>query len=126
MSAIAKHKPPQASIRSSTQLFGQLGEMFSKPNRAFSAQKVSAALNKSVRQLQNHVSLAELVTLRNVVRELASQVDRLVPINDSSALPAMADLDELKRAHIEDAVGKNALDAAARRGPMVMSTVLSH
>jgi hypothetical protein len=122
MSAIAKHKPLQVSIQSSTQLFGQLGEMFSKPNKAFSTQKVSAARNKSVRQLQNHVSLSELVTLRNVVRELANQVDRLVPINDSSALPATADSDELERAQREDAVGKKVLDAAARRGPMVMST----
>ena len=122
MSAIAKHKRAQVSLRSSAELFGQLGEMFSKPNKAISAQKVSAAINKSVRQLQNHVSLAELVTLRNVVRELASQVDRIVPSNDSSAPPATVDSDELGRAQREDAVGKKVLNAAGRRGPMVMST----
>ena len=125
MSAIAKHKPPQVSLQSSAQLFGQLGEMFSKPGKAFSVQTMSAALNKSVRQLQNHMSPAELVTLRNVVRELASQVDRLVPSIDGSALPAMTDSDELERAQREDAVGNKVLDAAVRRGPMVMSTVES-
>ena len=122
MSAIAKHKPPQVSLQSSAMLFGQLGEMFSKPGMTFSAQEVSAALNKSVRQLQNHVSPDELVTLHDFVRELASQVDRLVPSSDSSALPPLADSDELARAHREDALGKKVLDAVGRRGPMVMLT----
>ena len=122
MSAIAKHKPPQVSLQSSAQLFGQLGEIFSKPGKAFSVDKVSAALNKSMRQLQNHASLAELITLRSVVRELASQVDRLVPNTDSSVLPVSTDRDALERAQREDAVGKKILDAAARRGPMAMST----
>ena len=122
MSAIAKHKPPQVPVQSSAQLFGQLGEMFSKPGQALSVDKVSAALNKSMRQLQNHASIAELITLRNVVRELASQVDRLVPDNDSSALPVSADSDELERAQREDAVGKKVLEAAGRCGPMEMLT----
>ena len=122
MSAIAKHKPLQVSVQSSAQLFGQLGEMFSQSGKAFSVDKVSAALNKSMRQLQHHASLAELITLRNVVRELASQVDRLVPDNDGSALPVLADPDALERAQREDAVGEKVLDAAGRRGPMGMST----
>ena len=121
MSAIVKYKPPQVSVQSSAQLFGQLGEMFSQPNETFSAQKVSAALNKSVRQLQMHMSLAELVTLRDVVRELASQVDRIVPSNDSNALSDAPDSDELERARREDAVGKKVLNSAGRRGRMVMA-----
>ena len=125
MSAIAKHKPPQVSVQSSAQLFGQLGEMFSKPDKAFSADKVFAALNKSMRQLQNHANIAELITLRNVVRELASQVERLVPNNDSSAVPVLSDSDALECAQREDAVGKKVLDAAGRRGPMAMSTPIS-
>ncbi|MET0964220.1 MAG: hypothetical protein ABWY05_15605 [Noviherbaspirillum sp.] len=122
MSTIAKHKSPQVPLQSSAQLFSELGEMFLKPDKGFSAQKVSASLNKSLRQLQDHVSPAELVTLRNVVRELASQVDRLVPINDSSAVSSASDFDELERARREDALGEKVLDAAGRRGPIVMST----
>ena len=122
MSAIAKHKPPQVSLQSSAQLFGQLGEMFSVPNNSISVREVSATLNKSVRQLQDHSSPAELITLRNVVRELASQLDRIVHSHDSSALQASVESDELARAQREDAVGKKVLNAAGRRGPMVMST----
>ena len=121
MSAIAKHKPPQVSVQSSAQLFGQLGEMFSQPGKAFSVDTVSTALNKSMLQLQQHVRIAELITLRNVVRELANQVDRLVPGNDGSALPISAESDALERAQREDAVGEKVLDAAGRRGPMTMS-----
>ena len=44
------------------------------------------------------MSLAELVTLRHVVRELANQVDRLIPIDDGSALPATNDTEALARA----------------------------
>ena len=119
MSAIAKHKPPQISLQSSAQLFGQIGEMLSKPDNLASAQKVSAALQKSVRKLQNQVSFAELLNLRDVVRELANQVDQLVPCDDSSALPAPNDLERAQR---EDAVFKKVIDAAGRAGPVVMST----
>jgi hypothetical protein len=122
MSVIAKHKPPQVSLQPSALLFGQLGKMLSKPDQDFSAQKLSAALNKSVRQLQNQSSTAEMVTLRDVVRELASQVDRLLLGNDTSAPPVAADSDQLERAQREDAVGKKVLDAARRRSPMVMSS----
>ena len=119
MPVITKHKPPLVSLQSSAQLFGQLGEMFSKPDNGLSAQKVSAAINKSVRQLQKHVSFAELLDLRDVVRELASQVDRLIPCDDSTAVPTTA---ELVRAQREDAVFKKDMDAAGRRGRMVMSS----
>lgn len=122
MSAVPKHKPPAVSLQSSAKLFGQLGEMFSRADQNFSSDKVSETLNQSVRQLQNHVSLSELVTLRNVVRELASQVEQLIPSNGNRALPATEDSEELERAQHDDAVGKKFLDAAGRRGPMVMST----
>lgn len=122
MSAIAKQKPFQVSLGSSAKLFGQLGEMFSRPDQVFSAQNLSAALDETVRQWQNRVSAAELVTLRHVVRELANQVDRLVPSNDRSTLPAIDDPDALERAQHEDAVGNKVLEAATRRGAMVMST----
>ena len=125
MSTIAKHKPPQASLKASVQLFGQLGELFSKPDKVSSAKKLSVSVNEAVLQLQNHMSLAELVTLRHVVRELASQVDRLVPIDDGSALPVAFDTEELTRAQLEDALGVKVLDAAARPGPALMSTSLS-
>ncbi|WP_295751589.1 hypothetical protein [Undibacterium sp.] len=119
MSAITKHKPPMVSLQSSAQLFRQLGEMFSKPDNDLSAQKVSAAISKSVRQLQKHASFAELLDLRDVVRELASQVDRLVPCDDSTAMPTTA---EWARAQREDALFKKVMDAAGRGEPMVMST----
>ena len=60
MSTIAKHKPPQASLRASVQLFGQIGEMFSKPDKVSSARKMSVSLNEALQPLQNHMSLAEL------------------------------------------------------------------
>jgi hypothetical protein len=43
-------------------------------------------------------------------------------INDSSTPPATDDSAELERAQREDALGKKVLEAAGRRGPMVMST----
>jgi hypothetical protein len=107
------------SLQSSAQLFGQLGEMFSKPDNGLSAQNVSEAINKSVLQLQKHASFAELLDLRDVVRELASQVDRLVPRDEGTAVPTTA---ELARAQREDAVFKTVLDVAGRGGRMVMST----
>lgn len=122
MSTIAKHKPPQVSLQASVQLFDQLGEMFSKPDTASSAKKLSVSLNEALRQLQDHMSLAELVTLRQIVRELARQVDRLVPIDAGSTQPATIDSGELTRAQREDALGENVLDAAGRPGPTVMST----
>jgi hypothetical protein len=122
MSTIAKHKPPQLSLQASIQLFGQLGEMFSKPDKVSSARKLSASLNETLQQLQNHMSLAELVTLRHVVRELATQVDRLVPIDDDGAPSASIDSEKLASARREDAVGERVLDAAVRRGPTPMST----
>ena len=51
MSTIAKHKPPQASLRASVQLFGQLGEMFSKPDQVSSTRKMSISLNEALRDL---------------------------------------------------------------------------
>lgn len=119
MSAIAKHKPLKGSRQASAQLFGQIGEMFSKPDNPMSAQKVSAVVQKSVRQVQKHMSFAELLALRDFVRELSSEVDRLVPCEDSNAVPTKA---ELERAQREDVVFKKVLDAAEHRGPMVMST----
>ena len=125
MSTITKHKPPQASLKASVQLFGQLGELFLKPDKVSSARKLSVSLNETLRQLQNHMSLAELVTLRHVVRELATQVDRLVPIDDSTAPPAATDSVELARARREDALGNKVLDAAARPGLAIMATSVS-
>lgn len=122
MSTIATNKPPQASLHASVELFGQLGEIFSKPDKVSSAGKLSVSVNEALRQLQNRMSLAELVTLRHVVRELARQVDQLVPIDDDGAEPATIDSEELARAQLEDAVGEKVLDAAARPGPTLMST----
>jgi hypothetical protein len=119
MSVTTKHKPPMVSLQSSAQLFRQLGEMFSKPDNGVSAQNVSAAINKSVRQLQKHASFAELLDLRDVVRELARQVDQRVPCDDSTSVPTTA---ELARAQHEDAVFRKVLDAAGRGERMVMST----
>ena len=119
MSAIAKHKLTKGSLQASAQLFGRIGEMFSKPNNPMSAQKVSAVVHKSVRQVQKHMSFAELLALRDFVRELSSEVDRLVSCDDSNAVPTKT---ELERAQREDVVFKKVLDAAERRGPMVMST----
>lgn len=121
MSAIAKHKTGQIALQSSAELFGQLGAMFSKPDKAFSAQKLTAALSKSVQQLQHQMTHAELVTLRNIVRELAIQVDLIVPGSDAPSVDSV----ELDSARSDDAVGKQVLDAAGRHGRMVMSTPLS-
>jgi hypothetical protein len=119
---IAKQKHPHVVMHPSARLFGQLGEMFSKPGKPFSAQKVSAALNKSLLQLQNQVSLADLALLRNVVQELARQVDGLVPINDNSNVTSTFDSGEWERALREDVLVAKILDDARGRGPLNMST----
>jgi hypothetical protein len=122
MPVIAKQKSPQVSLQASALLFRQLGKMFSKSNKAFTVQKVSAELNKSLLQLRTQVSAAEMVTFRDIVRELASQVDLLVLNSDSSALPATADPAELKRALREDELVKKILAATCRHKPKPMST----
>lgn len=118
MSAIAKAKLPQVSLQPSAQLFSQLGEMLSQSSKAFSSKNVTTALAETVRRMQSQTSLAELMTLRDIVRELAIQVELVVPVRN--ALSTVSD--ELDRARREDAVGKSVLNAAARNGRMTMST----
>jgi len=128
MPVIAKYKTPLVLLQAGALCFDQIGKMLSTPDKDFSAQKVSAAINKSLLQLQTRLSTAEMVMFRDIVRELASHVDLLILSRESSALPAWADpadSAELERAQREDAVGKRVLGVAGRRGPMVMSTVES-
>jgi hypothetical protein len=122
MSAIVKNKPLQASAQSTTELFGQLAEIFSQRGKTFSFKKASTALNTSVRQLRQQIGIDEWLMLRNVIRELASQVDRLTPENDSGPLSIAAHSAMLERAQREDTLGDTVLEAARRSEPMLMST----
>lgn len=125
MSVIAKQKSLPVSFKSSAQLFGQLGRMLANPDITRQTQTLRAALGKSVQQLQDQMSDAEMEVLRKVLRELANQVDRLVPHHDSPAPPTMKETDAQERAQAEDAAGKNVLDSAGRRRSMAMATRLS-
>ncbi|WP_426078673.1 hypothetical protein [Janthinobacterium sp. PSPC3-1] len=123
MSATAKNKSASISITSSAELFGQLGKMFADPDLTWQTQKIRALLGKSVLQMRDQISGAEMEVLRKVVRELAKQIERLVPVQDSSvASTPDIDADAWRRAQHDDAVGQHVLDAAARRKPMAMST----
>lgn len=110
MSAIAKEQPHSVQ-HLAAELFERLGALFAKP-RLPSAKSVSAEVEKSVRQLRNKGSVAELKTLRDTVQELAAQMDQLVPCAQDA--PGEA-------AH-QDALGDALLTAAQGRGPTPMST----
>ena len=124
MSAYAKLKLAQGSSQSRAPLLDQLGELFARPNITRSAQQVSATMLQSLRELQHRMSAAELITLRDVMRELATQIDQLVPADDNQALPPSGQSQSLKKAQQEDAAAENALDLARRRSG-AMSTLAS-
>ena len=121
MSAVANRKVHRDAPQSSAELFGQLGDMFARPAVTLSARTVSLALNEKVRRLREHMSIAELLTLRDVTRELASKIDSLIPEHESApATPATAP--ELARARAEDAMGDRVLARAARALPAALSS----
>lgn len=121
MSAVANRKVHRDAPQSSAELFGQLGDMFARPAATLSARTVSLALNEKVRRLREHMSIAELLTLRDVTRELASKIDSLIPEHESApATPATAP--ELARARAEDAMGDRVLARAARALPAALSS----
>ena len=122
MPTIAKHTPSKVSLKSSAQLFGQLGKVLSNPDITWQAEKVRAALSKSLQQLREHMSGAEMEVLSKVVRELAYQVDRLVSPGDIPVPPASNNADAWTRAQADDVVGEQMLGVAARRRPVTMST----
>lgn len=110
MSAVAKYKPGLL-LDASVRLFDALSAMVSKPDKALSHKVVSLSINKSLRQIKNDVSYEELVVLRDIARELALQVDQLLPAQESRALPDTIDPDALARAQREDALGQTVLKA---------------
>ena len=121
MSAVANRKVHRDAPQSSAELFGQLGDMFARPAATLSARTVSLALNEKVRRLREHMSIAELLTLRDVTRELASKIDSLIPEHESApATPATAP--ELARARAEDAMGDRVRARAARALPAALSS----
>lgn len=124
MSAVANRKVHRDAPQSSAELFGQLGDMFARPAATLSARTVSLALNEKVRRLREHMSIAELLTLRDVTRELASKIDSLIPEHESApATPATpATAPELARARAEDAMGDRVLARAARALPAALSS----
>ena len=121
MSAVANRKVHRDAPQSSAELFSQLGDMFARPAATLSARTVSLALNEKVRRLREHMSIAELLTLRDVTRELASKIDSLIPEHESApATPATAP--ELARARAEYAMGDRVLARAARALPAALSS----
>lgn len=122
MPTIAKHTPSTVSLKSSAQLFGQLGKVLSNPDIIWQIEIVRAALSKSLQQLRKHMSGAEMEVLSKVVRELAYQVDRLVSPGDIPVPPASNNADAWTRAQADDVVGEQMLGVAARRRPVTMST----
>jgi len=122
MSVIAKNKSSPASLKSSADLFGRLGQMLADPDTAWQASKIRMALGKSVQQLRDHMSGAEKELLRKVVQELVSQVDHLVSSSERSSASSMPDTATVERARAEDAMGQRMLDAASRRRPAAVST----
>jgi hypothetical protein len=121
MSALRKPKP-RFPLEPGVRLFGELGEMFAKPDKALSPKVVSISIDKSLRQLKKDASYEELVLLRDVARELAFQVDRLLPADDNRTPSAMENSAELERAQREDALGKAVLHAARSENAAAMAT----
>jgi len=111
MSAVAKYKPGFL-LEPGVRLFGELSAMFSKSDKAPSHKLVSDSIHRSLCQIKKDVSYEDLVVLRDVAQELALQVDRLLPADESRVLPATSDMDVLGRAQREDALGEAVLEAA--------------
>lgn len=111
MSAVAKEKPRDLTSPSVTRLFGELGAMLAQPAKSKSARRTQ--LLKSLSQLRTF-SPTELDSLRDVVKELAVQVDQLVP----SANDAPVSAEDRKRAAREDAAVQAVLSAPLPRGSM--------
>ena len=119
MAAITKQKQHQTPNTSSAQLFGKLQQMFSMSGKAPTPQKVSIAISQALQQVQKRGNHLELIGLRQAARELASQVDKLVPSEDRTPPQTPA---SLRRALREDALFESMLHTASDRGPFAMST----
>jgi len=110
MSAIAKSNPPSL-LELGTQLFDQLGTLFSLP-KAPSAKSVAVEVKKSVQKLQEQGSPAELRTLRIVFQEIATQMGELAAPGEDGVPSA----EEQARADHEDEVARKAFEAMNRPG----------
>lgn len=86
MGAALKTKPFDVALEPSARLFRQLEQLLSSSDERTTPQVISLELAKSVRQLTQEVSLQEILVLRDVVKELSTQVERLVPSTDKAAV----------------------------------------
>ncbi|MEB0032180.1 hypothetical protein QN372_15590 [Undibacterium sp. RTI2.1] len=116
MATIIKRKPPRGYGQSSSELFGKLSEMFSKVDRDSSNDNIAVVINKFVRELRKQGRDADVSKMRDILWQMARNIDRLVPVEDNAALS------ELARAQSEDVLFKNVMDAAKGRGHMAIST----
>lgn len=116
MATITKHKPRRDSGQSSSQLFGKLSEMLSKIDRDSSNDNIAVVINTSVRELRKQGRDADVLKMRDILWQMARNIDRLVPVEDNAVLS------ELARAQNEDVLFQNVLNAVEDRGYQVMST----
>lgn len=117
MAVTARLKSAQGPFDSSTRLLGDVGEMFSEPDKVLSTRAVVIELKKSVKRFSRQVSPVELAAFRSVVQELALQLERI------SAGPPAGDAPKvLDKARREDATVQAALDAARQRSQRSMAT----
>jgi hypothetical protein len=119
MSAFAKEKPDSV-LPVGTALFERLGALFAK-SATPSAKSIATEVRRSVRQLRQQSSPAELRTLRLVVNELAAQMEHVLPRPEDD-LPKPVTQSELARATSEDAFGDAVLAAALHHGRKAMVT----
>lgn len=117
MAVAARFKSPQGPFDSSTRLLGDVGEMFSEPDKVLSARAVVVELKKSVKRFSRHVSPVELAAFRNVVQELALQLERISAGSPAGDAPTILD-----RARQEDATVQAALGTARQRSQRSMTT----
>lgn len=85
MGAALKNKPFDVALEPSARLFKQVERVLSSSDERTTPQVISLALEKSVRQLTKGVSLQEILVLRDVIKELSTQVERLVPPTGKAA-----------------------------------------
>jgi hypothetical protein len=85
MAAVLKQKSFEVALEPSARLFKQVEQLLSSSDKRTTPRLISVELGKSVRQLAKGVSLQEILVLRDVVKELSDQVERLVPHPDQAA-----------------------------------------
>jgi hypothetical protein len=101
----AEHEPVKGSPQSISYLFRDLHDMFSSTGKAFSAQEISAYLAESIRQLRNNVTRRELIALRDITGELASQLDELIRVRKAATAARIASGELISAAQLQQALG---------------------